>query len=388
MKKLNPLITFCSVISGLILDGVLTSALAGVWTGGGELLRDSQNPWFLEDTTTVSYCLDIDAINFDSDEEELEKLIDLAIQYWKDQFKFVSSYGNTINGKRYIRIADQQFIRTACNANTDLRFQFGRFSQDQETELQRIKIDPTEFVAFSYRMNEHGLKGRGFIYVAPHKGPLTPKLPNLLPNLWANQRSSRLLAVLIHELGHVFGIPHLGGSMSVMGAGFPQFIVSKDSLNQNLPFLSWPGVLHFKWNTIQSVCHERASAIKKFLLLSDDTRCVSIQFVDHTTASIKQITADHRYIDFTSISLEQDFSLRFEELNKIWLPLDQIKFPWVKENFALAPPRVSFKKIGSVKVGANAQTKRMIFALGPNYFQATGIDSDLGIINLIDSANP
>ncbi len=184
------------------------SAHAGWVSGGGELIEDAQNPWFFSNTKEVKYCVLVDESNFGQNIGAVRKRIRMALDFWKLQFQHTVniSYGNND-----YKLATQNFTEVPCNQAPALRFQFGVLTGEQ---MEKIR-NPTQYVGLTIRTDydKVNLRGNGFIYISPQNGPL--KL-NLLNNEtiqsewkpWLAANGSLLLPVLIHELGHIFGLSH------------------------------------------------------------------------------------------------------------------------------------------------------------------------------------
>ena len=69
------------------------------------------------------------------------------------------------------------------------------------------------------------LRGKGFVYVSPERGRLAPGLPGLIPERWSDEKGL-FEKVLIHEIGHVFGIKHL--DRTIMDYEYVESVVSID----------------------------------------------------------------------------------------------------------------------------------------------------------------
>ena len=181
------------------------SVIAGWNSGGGELLSDAANPWFLENTKEVSYCIKIDEANFGILRSIASQKITKVIDYWKFQF----SYGEPAKDLMddiLPKLGTQKFVETDCTEDTDIVFQFGVLSKKQHDHLG----NPRKVVGIAVRTeyDQSNLRGKGFIYISPQFGSLSLDRPNSLKDRWAIQDSALLELILAHEMGHVFGARH------------------------------------------------------------------------------------------------------------------------------------------------------------------------------------
>ncbi len=225
------------------------NAYSGWTSGGGELFGDSGNPWFIQNTLKVRYCVQIDPQFFHLEKTEAEAHIENAFKYWKSEFKYAHWFeqndsqsiksGATMPLAR-LKVATQDFIKTDCSENPEIVFQLGFLTSDQLKKIQNYN----SFAAFSVR-TEYDIKnlsGKGFIYFAPETGH--SKTKEMAENTWNQENGIKFYQVLIHELGHVFGLSHSvkSGKASVMSDSFVEKTVSN---SQNSPDLSndelWPG---------------------------------------------------------------------------------------------------------------------------------------------------
>lgn len=213
------------------------SSFAGGWTsGGGELLGNSQNPWWLKNTPEVKYCILVDEQNFGSTLPILKGKISEALSYWKKQLA-KGYYGRDIKFGDII-LGQQNFIEMKNCDEADLRFQFGLLDDEQLNFIQ----NPKKYVGLTIRTeyDQKTLKGKGFIYISPQGGPLKPeKLPK---DVWSINEGSLLLPTLIHELGHVFGLQH-SDLIYFMRDDFLELILSE----------KWYKDLSLTWTQIDSL---------------------------------------------------------------------------------------------------------------------------------------
>ncbi len=107
----------------------------------------------------------------------------------------------------------QSFIEVACGTNDiDLQFQFGyeTLTPEQKTFLK----DPSKYVGVAVRTayDPVQIRGKGFIYVASDTGPNAYRNNGtLVSKAWSQPKL--LQYVILHELGHIFGLPHAGGGL-------------------------------------------------------------------------------------------------------------------------------------------------------------------------------
>jgi hypothetical protein len=208
-----------------LLATLASPALAGGWIGGGgELVKDANNPWWIENTTSVTYCVLQDEVNFHLAKPTARRRVREAIDYWKAEFaRGIPTMGT--------RVATQTFNEVSCaQSGVDLVFQLGTLYSEQIRQIE----NPTEFVSLAMRTDYDPvhMRGRGFIYVAPDSGPLRPNSDRLAERPWSLSDGGLLLQVLAHELGHVFGIQHsndapIATGSGLMAASFPEYVLDK-----------------------------------------------------------------------------------------------------------------------------------------------------------------
>jgi hypothetical protein len=221
------------LLIGTFLAG---TAWAGGWTsGGGHLFSDEQNPWFVANTYQVNYCILLDESNFGKTREQAKAAIVKAVDYWKKQFRKVEPWPF---GDIKVFLGTQQFVEKDCAAaNIDVTFQFGVLNDAQKAFV----MAPKSTVGISVRTgyDKKLLKGRGFVYIAPKQGPLALEDHDVVSDPWFQDKA--LVLILIHELGHVFGMPHVNDDYNVMHENFPQSLVVQSGMGskRNL-FLTSP----------------------------------------------------------------------------------------------------------------------------------------------------
>ena len=215
-----------AIMGVLVLAAVSLAWAGGMVSSGGDLLRDSYNPWWVKNTTQVAYCVQVDATSFSADSAMINAMIEKAIGFWQAEFgrrlKMVKEK-DVLNALfNEIGVGTQQFVRGECSGKEDLRFQFGFGTLTDEQKA--LSTDWSSHIGLTIRTqyNQATLKGRGFIYIASDIGPSKyDGGPKLVQAPW--QYEMYLYLALVHELGHVFGLPHSGEAYSLMSAQFVEF---------------------------------------------------------------------------------------------------------------------------------------------------------------------
>jgi hypothetical protein len=233
-------------------------------SGGGDVYGDTLNPWFLENTANVGYCIEADREHFHLPADRIAAIVRSALESWKTAFGHAKRdwYApGEVEPFGQVRLATQTFTQEDCTNTTPLRFQFGVLSLDQRRDFLP---DPTGVIAQTIRTDYDrvSLRGRGFIYVAADSGTLRPKGLKMAGQPWAFQNGIILKRILLHELGHVFGLSHMGSAYDLMGQAHPEYVVQQSTIEslakqpaeQMEKALDRIGVFGFEFPAIQEIC--------------------------------------------------------------------------------------------------------------------------------------
>lgn len=201
---------------------IVLASDGGMTGGGGGLVRDRNNPWFVHNTTEVRYCVEVNVDHFSVGADRLYRSIEDALRYWKEEYRSAVSpvYDPGIDP---VRIATQNFSNVSCSAEYDIRFQFGVLHPEQLPDIPH----PEDLAGLAMRTSYDPIqmKGKGFIYISPDRGPMRFKgAPKDIGDFWSYGRGNLLFHTLVHELGHVFGLQHFDGS--VMSERYIEEIIS------------------------------------------------------------------------------------------------------------------------------------------------------------------
>lgn len=252
------------------------NSYSGWSSGGGELIGDTQNPWFVKNTKEIKYCVEIDEANFGQTRAISEQRIENAIQYWKKEFA-----GHSLNLQ--LKVASQSFVKGSCSTDTGLRFQFGVLTEEQKEKMGDISRIIGVAVRTDY--DKENLRGKGFIYIAPSRGPLKIESEEIVAEPWAQYDGELLELILIHEMGHVFGLPHITGS-ALMAADSVESILNNKSWEFGLALYKAinPGFFKFKessypwefcWGPVK-----KPKILEPFFGIQGDYNCLGYGVVD------------------------------------------------------------------------------------------------------------
>jgi hypothetical protein len=209
-------------------DSVSVQADGTITSGGGYIYGYETNPWFLGNVDTVKYCIDMDEDHFGISRAKAEESIERAVALWKKSFKGATFENHREEPAGTLVIGTQDFEQVSCDEGpVDIRFQLGKLT----TEQRKIIKNPRQYVGVTVQeqYDEEQMRGRGFIYIAPETGDLRPDADDLANNFWRYDDQILLDSVLLHELGHVFGLSHDSSSFP-MAATFCEDMVTNGSI--------------------------------------------------------------------------------------------------------------------------------------------------------------
>ena len=345
-------------------------AQAGGWSGsgGGAILEDHSNPWFLTNHSpnkTISYCVHVSE-EFPHTSEILDEQIRGAVSFWRESFVTAHTPIVLYEKDKPVRVSIQtdQFVRRNCSlANVgvdgkqevDIVFQFGILNEFQKQEFKKLNTDLSKFVALSIRSEYDAvtMRGKGFIYISPDNGELAMKGQNLIPKVWTYGCDSkpgelcgisRLGDALRHELGHVFGLQHSNQSNDLMSMDFLERVVTEKwyvNSNQNIFF---PRSINISgW--MRNATAENEAKFAKFFDLDQKSKDVRLRFSLDQIIVYEKKDADLPWTKVGSAKFEKDFSKKFTDAVRVWLPPLQKVFT-LSPNFSksiLGPQIVSLQ---------------------------------------------
>ncbi len=398
MKCLN-LARFAAAIISLSSSPL---ALAGGWIGGGgELLEDSMNPWFVQagrleaSAQVVRYCIEADEQNFGVPLDSLRLHVKVALDYWADEFAEAYLPVNGPGNTNAVFVGKEMFVpMPTCDDSTPIHFQFGVLTAEQQQEFKAKDLDPRRFVALAARTeyDPKTLRSKGFIYLAPARGPLAMSTPDLQEDPWMANGQSRLYAVLRHELGHVFGIQHTGTHEQLMGSGFPEYAVAKKD-----NFYPPGGVFKIPNGAIlQKNCYFEGDHIPDFLVAffgaPATDKCIGLRMHPERLeiVSAKDDRAPVKVVGKAVLD-QHEMILKFDPLVRVWLPKEQTIFQSVPEKLGhlLAGPMAVRRQARATFKNTEAGIEReLMINLAPEALQIGGVWNGKILLDVFSHREP
>jgi hypothetical protein len=195
---------------------VFASTNGGWVSSGGEIFKNAKNPWFVKNTKDVYYCVQFSSAEFSIDESRAVDLIHQSLTYWKEQFSNNTSIVvvDPIVTSEKVELNTQNFIyNKTCSLTEDIIFKFGYKNLNQD-EIEYLGA-PNKYLGVTIRKSydEINLKGTGVVYISGDLGSqaYVKSSADTIDKAW--QFPKLLQYVIIHELGHIFGIPHTGSGL-------------------------------------------------------------------------------------------------------------------------------------------------------------------------------
>lgn len=221
-------------------DSLPSPVSHGDWvSSGGERFKDANNPWWVKNTERVRYCIQIDEQSISASKETIHAKVREAFAFWKREIVRESHFLNeplvSVGPNNQIGVAVQTIEPGECDGGEDLRLQFGygTLTEEQKAFLR----DPYHYIGISVRTSydEARLHGKGFVFIGSDIGPHRFAPDTQAEKVWKS--NFVLWLAITHELGHVFGLPHVGKSRyALMGSDFLELATSQ----QAFPFFAMP----------------------------------------------------------------------------------------------------------------------------------------------------
>lgn len=356
----NLMLGLCS----LTLTTLLFANDGGMTGGGAGLVLDRNNPWFLDNTKEVRYCVEIAPEQFSAPIELVDKSINAALLYWKNEYANAFSPVFTTE-MRPVKIATQKFFRVPCSEPYDMTIQFGVLHEKQRADIPK----PEEFAGAAIRTSYDPIKmrGKGYIYIAADRGALRFKgAPKNIADFWSYGQGGLLFRTLVHELGHVFGLTHHDDSVMSERAIEEMMTEAIDyyaSFYDPMPFFKFSA--RSKWNVASG--SNIISLPKKtvdFFGIDADMR--AILFVQDVPGQLVVKTfkdQNHNWVKSGTIYLEMPDARNYKSGQNIYLPdgNEVYKLPSDELHIKTLPgPQIEEELRSGVYVSVDNKIKRQI----------------------------
>jgi len=241
-----------------------TSGYAGGWSGnGGDLLQDQDNAWFIGDQE-IEYCIERDD-SFPWDLQRLSGLVTESLHDWKTFFttyridKYYLGQPGTLGGlfpDGKLRGLTLNFKQVEhCNAfKQQIRFLFGT----RTPEIEQFRAAKGDALGFALRpaYDHETYRNGGFVWISSIEDERA---------LDWNAHPALLKHLLLHELGHVFGMRH--DSVFVMSSTVSSEIMSRfrdpaerlERYYGRIEHPTWP--YRFQDGSIVELTHDQGGAM-------------------------------------------------------------------------------------------------------------------------------
>lgn len=168
---------------------------------GGDNYYKQIGAWFGDPSQEVKYCVH-SVEGFSQNKDQLLQIIDKAIDTW---IKYHNS--NPISGSMHQSISKNWTSLAECNGSENVRFFFGA---DSELIRKRKKSYSKPLsLSFLTKSDQNDKDDQGTVWITkPGSYPI--KTDEKFPN-W--NQEFRLQAYLIHVMGHIWGVPHVDGTI-------------------------------------------------------------------------------------------------------------------------------------------------------------------------------
>lgn len=179
-----------------------------VGNGSDDVPEDSQSAWFLGKGKTIHACMVIDA-DFGVSQNVAAASVQAAFQQWLDYLNRQHVSG---------MYTDRLQLEASCVGTEDLRIYFGTINEEVSKALAEF-YDPLAFTRRLHFDPNTGW-GNGILWIG---SPGVPDGSGRSFPAWSIPQV--YYALLLHEMGHVFGNPHVPGT--IMMANLAQVLKNR-----------------------------------------------------------------------------------------------------------------------------------------------------------------
>jgi hypothetical protein len=205
---------------------IKTTKGGGAMDGGGSGANfpESGAAWFYQDNPKghISICIKREP-TFKASYKETEDVIKAAFKKWGDYIDRAKLYeeldedGNpsTMPYPTKLKILTKIEIEANCSEKTDITFYFGHIDKRVQDVLDNM-VAPKAFAYRNYKdIDAINGTSKGMVYIFSPR-PIRQddgSFDHTDMNTYDWSLPNRLLAITLHEVGHIVGVPHIAGTI-------------------------------------------------------------------------------------------------------------------------------------------------------------------------------
>lgn len=172
-----------------------------VSSGGDDLPFGYGSSWFNNIEGTIPYCIKADP-NYSIKQDILEKMIENSISKWK-KYYYRFKFFDESRPQEYLGPNFNYKVNNKCTKTAKIFFIFN--IEDQNIK----KLKPRYQNPFSFASFDNDNK-KGYIWFSDLKNKTSN---SLFRKIHDENLENAIEALIMHELGHTFGVPHINGTI-------------------------------------------------------------------------------------------------------------------------------------------------------------------------------
>lgn len=338
---------------------------------GSDLVPDNiGKAWFLGEEKQIHYCVLV-APNFGVPEADIKIELNKAFQIWQDYIKnkqINEAIENELTeGLRphypqglpvllkkelhQLRLTTNTVLKNHCDGTEEIKFYFGI---EDERIVQNLKnyFNPISF-ALKISNDDRHQPSQGLVWVMKQGDDVQPPAYQF-PN-W--KLKNRLLGVLLHEIGHIYGNGHIKNTIMEEATITNQIDLAAIPNPNQTDRIKWENYIQYKLSHIDHEITLFTPLLKKDLAIYEGRLSFEQKLNDQSAQENFQFLTGHKAKGDPKALLSQEkltlmddtssfeFKLSFNESNSV---APQLKVFNVYKSYGILPPALLPGGLGSI----------------------------------------